>query len=78
MDNTNVSLLPSEHTDDQAFVDNSHLNNGKGSRILANSIKIFLGLKSKREQRQQRPSTNEERRQPKKSFAEIVSTNPRS
>ena len=78
MDNTNVALLPSGHIDNEAFFDNLHLNNEKGSRILANNIKIFLGLKSKREQRQQRPSTNEERRQPKKSYAEIVSRQPRS
>ena len=78
MDNTNVALLPSGHIDNEAFFDNLHLNNGKGSRILANNIKIFLGLKSKREQRQQRPSTNEERRQPKKSYAAIVSRNPQS
>ena len=78
MDNTNVALLPSGHIDNEAFFDNLHLNNEKRSRILANNIKIFLGLKSKREQRQQRPSTNEERRQPKKSYAEIVSRQPRS
>ena len=66
MDNTNVALLPSRHIDNEDFFDNLHLNNEKGSRILANNIKIFLGLKSKREQIQQRPSTNEERRQPKK------------
>ena len=75
MDNTKVALLPSGHIDNEAFFDNLHLNNEKGSRILANNIKIFLGLKSKREQR---PSTNEERRQPKKSYAEIVSRQPRS
>ena len=78
MDNTNVALLPSGHIDNETFFDNLHLNNKKGSRILANNIKIFLGLKSKQEQIQQRPSTNEERRQPKKSYAEIVSRKPRS
>ena len=82
MDNTKVALLPSGHIDNETFFDNLHLmNNEKGSRILTNNIKMFLGLKSKREQRQQRqqrPSTNEERRQPKTSYAEIVSRNPRS
>ena len=78
MDNTNVAILPSGHIDNEAFFENLHLNNEKGSRILANNIKILLGLKSKREQRQHSPSTNEERRQPKRSYAEIVSRNPRS
>ena len=78
MDNRNVASLPSGHIDNVAFFNNLHLNNEKGSRILANNIKIFLGLKSKREHIQQRPSTNEERRQPKKSHAEIVSRLPRS
>ena len=78
MDNTNVALRPSGHIDNEAFFDNLHLNNEEGSRILANNIRIFLGLKSKREQIQQRHTTNKERRQPKRSYAEIVSRKPRS
>ena len=38
MDNANVALLPSGHIDNEAFFDNLHLNNEKGSRILANNI----------------------------------------
>ena len=48
LDNTNVALLPSGHIDNEAFFDNLHLNNEKGSRILANNIKIFLGLQMKK------------------------------
>ena len=73
---TNVALLPSGHIDNEAFFDNFHLNNEKGSRILANNTKLFLGFKSKREQRQQRLSTSKQRRQPKQLYAETTSTNP--
>ena len=73
MDNTNIALLPSAYIDNEAFFDNLHLNIEKGSQILATTnIKIFLGLKSKREQIQQIPSTNEKRRQPKESYAQII------
>ena len=49
MDNTNVVTLPTGNIDNDAYFDNLHLNNQKGSRKLANKLKIYLRcLKSTR------------------------------
>ena len=47
MDNTNVALLPSGHIDNEAFFDNLHFNNEKGSRILANNTEDISWLEVK-------------------------------
>ena len=72
---TSIASLPSGHIDNESFCDNLHLNNEKGSHVLANTVEIFLGLKSKRDQR---PSANQDKKQSKQSYAEITSTNPQS
>ena len=75
MDTTSIASLPSGQIDNEAFCDNLHLNNEKVLHVLANTVEIFLGLKSKRDQR---PSANQDRKQSKQSYAEITSTNPQS
>ena len=46
-DNTNVVTLPTGHIDPEAYFDNLHLNNEKGTKKLANNIKFALGLETK-------------------------------
>ena len=47
LDNTSVVTLPTGHIDPEAYFDNPHLNNEKGTKILANNIKFALGFKTK-------------------------------
>ena len=48
LNSTNVVTLPTGHTDPEAYFDNLHLNNEKGTKEkLANNIKFALGLKTK-------------------------------
>ena len=49
LDNVNVVTLPSGHIDPDAYFDNLHLNNEKGTKKLANNFKIHLELKSRGE-----------------------------
>ena len=47
LDNTKVVTPPTGHVDPEAYFDNLHLNNEKGTKKLANDIKFALGLKTK-------------------------------
>ena len=64
MDNTNVVTLPTGNIDNDAYFDNLHLNNQKGSRKLANNLKIYLCLKSPRKTRPQEPKQPTQLQQP--------------
>ena len=64
MDNTNVVTLPTGNIDNDAYFDNLHLNNKKGSRKLANNLKIYLCLKSPRKTRPQEPKQPTQLQQP--------------
>ena len=44
LDNANVVTLPSGHIDPDAYFDNLHLSNEKGTKKLANNSKIQLEL----------------------------------
>ena len=47
LDNTNVVTLASGHIDAEDYFDSLHLNNEKGTKKLANNIKLALGLETK-------------------------------
>ena len=68
MDNTNVVTLASGHIDDEAFYDNLHLSNQKGSKKMANNLKVVLGLKSRKQLHNQKRMTS----YPTVSYAEAV------
>ena len=55
MDNTNVVTLSTGNIDNDAYSDNLHLNNQKGSRKLAKNLEIYLRLKSSRKTGPQEP-----------------------
>ena len=68
LDNTNVVTLASGHIDDEAFYDNLHLSNQKGSKKMANNLEVVLGLKSRKQPHNQKRMTS----YPTVSYAEAV------